>query len=56
MLNRMETEKYKMGITWDEILLIIVVVIGIILYVWKKTEYDIKYVTEEDMKKPFWWI
>jgi hypothetical protein len=45
-----------MGITWDEILLTIIVVIGIILYVWKKTEYDIKYTAEEDMKKPFWWI
>ncbi len=45
-----------MGITWDEILIAGIIIIGAVIWCWFKTDYHIKYTTKEDMKKPLWWL
>jgi hypothetical protein len=45
-----------MGITLDEILLIIIIVIGIIFWCWKQTDYHLKYYDEIDKTYHFWWL
>lgn len=43
-----------MGITWDEILIAVIIIISITVWCWFKTKYHIE--SNVDMTKPFWWL
>ena len=45
-----------MGISWDEILIIVIIIVGSFIWCWKQTDYHIEHYDEIDKNKPLWWL